>query len=319
MYNGIDSDTILQKMLTVANIEPRDWEKFQRFFRYAYHMKGEIWTGGSPILKSRLGRPNYSPEKDIYLAEWNHRISGIADVTPELRIARVILDWFVHPAFPRKKVGRELMKYACKRGRQIGAKKAHVCVPEEDKFARDFFIELGFEETRCFVDLETLSTDSFAPESLIASVEVEHFRPGDEAMLATTQNRIFLRSWGFCPNSPDEIRYYLRLTGSKWQDILLIRHDAKITAYFWPHLIIKQGGTTTKKKWCIHMFGVDPEFQGRGWGKKILAAGLKHVKNRGATSVELTVDSENSPALTLCRAFGFKLKARKFWYEKPLM
>jgi len=282
-------------------------------------MKGEIWTGGSPILKNRLGRPNYTPEKDIFLAEWNRRISGVADVTPEPRIARVILDWFVHPAFPRKKVGRELLKYACERGRQIGAKKAHVCVPEEDKSARDFIIELGFEETRCFVELEALSTAPFEQERLIASGEVDHFRPGDEALLAFTQNRVFFGSWGFCLNSPDEIKYYLRLTGSKWQDILLIRDEAKITAYFWPHMIIKQEGTTTKKKWHIHMFGVDPEFQGKGWGKKILAAGLKHVIDRGATSVELTVDSENSPALTLCRAFGFKLKSRRFWYEKPLL
>jgi len=306
-------------MLTVANIEPRDWEKFQRFFRYAYHMKGEIWTGGSPILKSRLGRPNYSPERDIFLAEWNRRISGVADVTPELRIARVILDWFVHPAFPRKKVGKELLKHACERGRQIGARKAHVCVPEEDQFARDFFVELGFEETRCFVELEVLSALPFALEIPIASGEVDHFRPGDEALLATTQNRVFFGSWGFCPNSPDEIRYYLRHTGSKWQDILLIRDEAKITAYFWPHLVVKLGGTSIKKKWRIHKFGVDPEFQGRGWGKKVLAAGLKHVRKRGATSVELTVDSENTPVLTLMRAFGFKLKSRHFWYEKPLM
>lgn len=282
-------------------------------------MKGEIWIGGSPILKNNLGRPNYSPGTDIFLAEWNRRISGIADVTPELRIARVMLDWFVHPAFPRKKVGRELLKHACERGRRIGAKKAHVCVPEEDKFSRDFFAELGFEETRCFVELESLSTETFAPASPIASVEVEHFRPGDEALLATTQNRVFLGSWGFCPNSPEEIRYYLRLTGSKWQDILLIRDEAKITGYFWPHLIVKQGATTTKKKWRIHMFGVDPEFQGKGWGKKILAAGLKHLRTRGATSVGLTVDSENNPAITLYKSFGFKLKSRHFWYEKPLM
>ncbi len=305
-------------MLTVANLEPREWEKFQRFFRYAYHMKGEMWTGGSPILKNKLGRPNYSPEKDLFLAEWNRRLAGLADVTAELRIARVILDWFVHPAFPRKKVVRELLKNACVRGQEVGAKKAHVCVPEEDKYTRDFLLELGFEETRCFVELETLFTLSFDQESPVASLEAEHFRAGDEALLATTQNRIFLGSWGFCPNSPEEIRYYLRLTGSKWQDILLIREDAKIIGYFWPHLLIKQGGTTGKKKWRIHMVGIDPEFQGKGWGKKLLASGLRQVKGRGATSVELTVDSENAPALSLYRSFGFKLKARHFWYEKPL-
>jgi mycothiol synthase len=306
-------------MLTVANLNLRDWEKFQRFFKYVYHMKGETWTGGSPILKNSLGRPNYSPEKYIFLAEWNRRISGVVDLTPELRIGRVILEWFVHPAFPRKKVGRELLKYACERGRQIGAKKAYVCVPEEDKFTRDFIVELGFVETRCFVDLEMISSDSLAQESSNASADMEHFRPGDEALLATTQNKIFFGSWGFCPNSPEEIRYYLRLTGSKWQDILLIRDDeARIKGYFWTHLVDKQRYTSQKKKWRIHMFGIDPDFQGRGWGKKIFAGGLKHVQRKGAKSVELTVDNENSPAVTLYKSFGFKLKSRHFWYEFPL-
>jgi ribosomal protein S18 acetylase RimI-like enzyme len=46
---------------------------------------------------------------------------------------------------------------------------------------------------------------------------------------------------------------------------------------------------------------------------------LRHVKRRGATSVELTVDSENTPALSLYRSFGFKLKARHFWYERLLI
>ncbi len=306
-------------MLTVANIEPEDREKFQKFFRYAFLMKGEMWAGGSPLLKNNLGRPNYSPEKDIFLAEWNRRICGVVDVTPELRIERVIMDWFVNPAFPRKSVGRELLKYACERGRQMGAKRAHVCVPEEDKFTRDFFTGLGFEEARCFVELEARSTDSFSLASSIASPEVEHFKPGDEALLATTQNRIFLGSWGFCPNSPDEIRYYLRLTGSRWLDILLVRDAAKIAGYFWTHLVNKQRGMTSNNIWRIHMFGVDPEFQGQGWGKKILAAGLKHLRKRGATAVELTVDSENSPAITLYKSFGFKPKLRHFWYEKSLL
>lgn len=305
-------------MLSVANLGPRDWEKFQSFFNYAYHMKGELWAGGSPILKNNLGRPNYSPEKDLFLAEWNRRLVGVADVTSEMRIARLILDWFVHPAFPRKKIGKELVKYAIERGKQLGAKKAHVCVPEEDKYTRDFLSELGFKEARCFIGLETLVTCSLDQESPIPSLEVEHFRAGDDALLATTQNRIFLGSWGYCPNSPEEIRYYLRLTGSKWKDILLIRDDARIVGYFWTHLIIKQGRTAVKKKWRIHMFGIDPEFQGRGWGKRLLAVGLNHVKRKGATSAELTVDSENTPALSLYRSFGFKLKARHFWHEKPL-
>jgi ribosomal protein S18 acetylase RimI-like enzyme len=152
-----------------------------------------------------------------------------------------------------------------------------------------------------------------------ASIAVEHFRAGDSAMLATIQNRIFAGSWGFCPNSPEEIRYFFRLTQSKWQDILMIRENAKIIGYSWLHHVFKEGKDQEKRRWRLHMFGTDPEFQGKGWGKKLLQASLEHLWKRDATSLELTVDSENTPAIQLYKSAGFRVKYRDFWYEKDLL
>ena len=303
--------------LSVTNPTPRDWPKFQSFFRYAYHMKGEAWQGGSPIVKYNLGRSHYSLEKDLFIAEMNRRIVGIADVTIELRIARAIIEWFVHPAVHRKRIGRELVKYSCDRGRQQGARVAHMCIPEEDRFTRNFAAELGFSQVRCFVHMGVDLTA--APLSFPVSAAVEHFRPGDTALLATVQNRVFTGSWGFCPNSPDDIRYFFRMTQSKWQDILLIREDSKIIGYSWLHPMIKEGKPVDKRKWRLHMFGVDPEFQGKGWGKKLFLNSLKYVSKREGTSLELTVDSENTPAIHLYKEAGFKVKSREFWYEKDLL
>ena len=94
--------------LSITNPTPRDWAKLNSFFRYAYQMKGEVWQGGSPVLKNNLGRTNYSLDKDLFIAELKRRIVGISDVMIELRIARAIVEWFVHPAVHRKRVGREL-------------------------------------------------------------------------------------------------------------------------------------------------------------------------------------------------------------------
>jgi mycothiol synthase len=280
-------------------------------------MKGEVWQGGSPVVKNNLGRANYSLEKDLFLAELNRRIVGIADVMTEIRIARAVLEWFVHPAIHRKKVGRELVKYVCERARQLGANVAHVCIPEEDKFTRDFAAELGFFQARSHLSMEKDLTGSV--ERIPDLIEVEHFRAGDDAMLATVQNRIFTGSWGFCPNSPDDIRYFFRLTQSKWQDILMIRENAKIIGYSWLHPVIREGKAREKRKWRLHMFGTDPEFQGKGWGKKLFQASLEHLRKREATSLELTVDSENTPAIQLYKSVGFRVKTRDFWCEKDLL
>jgi ribosomal protein S18 acetylase RimI-like enzyme len=148
---------------------------------------------------------------------------------------------------------------------------------------------------------------------------IEHFRAGDAALLATIQNRVFAGSWGFCPNSPDDIRYFFRLTQSKWQDILMIRENAKIIGYSWLHPVIREGKAIEKRKWRLHMFGTDPEFQGKGWGKKLFLASLGYLRKREAISLELTVDSENTPAVHLYKSAGFRVKSREFWYEKELL
>jgi mycothiol synthase len=279
-------------------------------------MKGEAWVGGSPVVKHNLGRANYSLENDLFIAEWNRRIVGIADVTYELRIARAIIDWFVHPAVQRKWVGRELVKYAVERGRQLGARVAHICIPEEDEFTRNFAIELGFSQARCFLGMELVLPKSH--ERIPFSVPFEHFRAGDSALLATVQNKIFSGSWGFCPNSPEDIRFFFRLTQSKWQDILMIREDAKIIGYGWLHPVIREGRSIDGKKWRLHMFGIDPEFQGKGWGKKLFQACLAHLRKKEALSMTLTVDNENTPAVELYKSFGFRLKSREFWHQKEV-
>ncbi len=303
--------------LSVSNLTSKDWGKFQRFFRYVYHMKGDVWQGGSPIVKHNLSRPRYSLEKDLFVAESNRRMVGIADVTFELRLSRAIIDWFVHPAFHRKRVGRELVRYAIERGRQLGAKVAHMCVQEEDEFSRNFFLGLGFSQVRCFLEMEI---DLRQPlKNTCDRINVDHFRAGDVALLTTTQNRIFTGSWGFSPNSPEEIRYFLRVTGSRWQDILFIQDEAKIVGYLWPYALFEEERIGMKAKWRIHMYGIDPEFQGKDWGKKLLWAGLENLRRKGAKGVELTVDQENVPAVGLYKSFGFKTKRRDFWYEKSLV
>lgn len=302
--------------LSITNPTRRDWIKFQSFFRYAFHMKGESWQGGSPVVKYNLGRANYSLEKDLFIAELNRRIVGIADVTPELRIARAIVEWFVHPSVQRKKIGRELVKYACERAKEQGAVVAQLVSPEEDNFSRNFAMELGFSQARCFLSMEAVISGPCG--GIPNTVSVEHFHAGDTALLATVQNRIFTGSWGFCPNSPDDIQYFLRLTQTKWQDILLIRENAKIIGYGWLHPVVRENRPIEKRKWRLHMFGIDPEFQGKGWGKIMFLVCWEHLRNRDASSLELTVDSENIPAVGLYKTFGFRVKSREFWYERDL-
>jgi ribosomal protein S18 acetylase RimI-like enzyme len=66
------------------------------------------------------------------------------------------------------------------------------------------------------------------------------------------------------------------------------------------------------------MLWVDPDFQKKGIGRKVLLAGLSYLKSNGITIVELTADSENREGLRLYKSVGFKELMKTEWYEKAL-
>jgi mycothiol synthase len=66
------------------------------------------------------------------------------------------------------------------------------------------------------------------------------------------------------------------------------------------------------------MLGVDPDYRGRGIGKRALLAGLAHLKSKGIQVAGLTVDSQNAVAYALYESCGFQFSSAGAWYEKTL-
>ena len=65
----------------------------------------------------------------------------------------------------------------------------------------------------------------------------------------------------------------------------------------------------------IYAMGVDPDFQGRGFGLAITIAGLAHLRRKGLMSAMLYVDTENSTAVKLYTALGFSEWSRDVMYR----
>lgn len=55
----------------------------------------------------------------------------------------------------------------------------------------------------------------------------------------------------------------------------------------------------------VYVLGVDPQAVGRGLGKSLLWAGLRHLRDIGCTEVELFVDGDNTAAVELYARSGF--------------
>lgn len=67
----------------------------------------------------------------------------------------------------------------------------------------------------------------------------------------------------------------------------------------------------------VYVLGVDPSSGGSGLGKVLLSAGLRHLRDRGNTIVELYVESDHVPAVGLYRGYGFVPVSRDVMYVRP--
>jgi ribosomal protein S18 acetylase RimI-like enzyme len=271
---------------------------------------------GRQFLEKILNKPHFDPEKDLFVAEKGDRISGILLILSEFRIRRIVLNCHIHHNHPYKKVASALWERGIARCHDIGGDRIHVCLPENFRAGRDFFAESGFVPVRVYVELEKNLEEPLRFVKNPGFGEVLHFNEGDEPHLRDLQNRIFTGSWGFSANSIEEIEYYLDLTRTRVSDILLLKDGDRLIGYLWPHPSI--GRDSAQRMGRIHMFGIAPEYQGMGLGKKLLSIGLADLRDNEYKTVELTVDESNRPACALYSALGFKERFTSLWYEKSV-
>jgi len=64
----------------------------------------------------------------------------------------------------------------------------------------------------------------------------------------------------------------------------------------------------------VYVLGVDPLASGQGLGKALLTTGLRHLKRRGNTRVQLYVEADHGPAIALYSAYGFRVASRDVMY-----
>lgn len=66
------------------------------------------------------------------------------------------------------------------------------------------------------------------------------------------------------------------------------------------------GTATEPARGEVYVVGIDPQQQGRGLGRALTAAGLRHLEQRGLQEVLLYVDADNTAAFRLYESMGFR-------------
>ena len=303
---------------SIRNYRIEDREPLIRFWIDVVKMQE---TPGSSVvgeLIDNLDRPNHFPNKNLFIAESMGKITGHIDLFPELEIGRVVVQCLVHPEHRRKGIAEKLVERAIERAIELKAKVAHANISQDDKAGKRLFSKMGFRFVRRYLELRLdlskvrlskIKRNDFPCRSMI---------PGEEEKLTRLQNRSFIDTWGFNPNTKEDIIYRIHLPAASFKDVTLCLDGVEPIGYCWSKIYDEKDKGLDGTRGRINMLGVDPDYRGKGVGKKVLLNGLVQLKSRGVRIVVLTVDNENKVARALYQSVGFKFRASSLWYQKDL-
>jgi len=295
---------------TIRNYQPADFNRFVKLRIEAGKLEPTRRPLSPQTITESLGRPNYSPERDLFLVEIAGALVGYMDIQSELTIGRVILTGWIRPEHRRKGLAAKLLGYATHRANELGAKVTHVNILEDNKIAKSVLSKLGFKYVRREFEMR-LDMSRVRQKNLNqAASKCRCLLPGEEDRLVYIQNLSFTGSWGFNPNTIEELTYWTGLSHRSPEDVVLACDDDEVIGYCWTEVYENQ------EEGQILMIGTDPAYRGRGIGKRVLLAGLAYLKNRGVKVTSLNVDSENKVAYALYQSVGFEVRTSWLWYEK---
>src|SRR5439155_18849832 len=126
----------------------------------------------------------------------------------------------------------------------------------------------------------------------------------DERVLAAL-NRAWTGTWNFVTISPPMLQH--DLIGQREGMLLAVDASDKVRATC--HAVFDSTSLNpdgNPRAWISNLT-VDPGFRGRGIAHAMLAAGIAHLRSRGATSVTLGVDADNPTPFRLYQSVGFEI------------
>jgi mycothiol synthase len=294
-------------------------EDFDRYVRL--HVESEQLDPRGRFVSAQnladdLKRPNFRPQTDLWVADLNGKLVGCLSVTLESGIGRALLEGLVLPLQRRKGIATALFAGAWQRVMLAGMKSAQINVRETNLAAKNLLNKLGFTFIRFFIEMQLDIERARRPAIGQGTTSSRRLRPGEEKLLTDIQNRCFADTWGFNPNTEEEITYRLNMHGRCPQDVTLTYLGDRPIGYCWTIINADENASRKTSRGWIHMLGVDPDYRQKDIGKAILSNGLEDLRARGIDIVELTVDSENPAARSLYESVGFKIYAKTVWYEK---
>ena len=267
---------------------------------------------GRLTFQQTLAQPGLEPESNCLLLETEAKVQGYCLITPEVKIGRAVLEPNVAPQLVGTSSEHELMLRALERCQTLDVSKVHVCVTHPSPTA-DFLLANGFAPVRSYLNM-VWSEEAAPSAALPEGFTVRPFKTGDAVLLTDAQNSAFASSWGFSPNTVEQIEYRSSMANTSHHGIIFLNHAEETAGYCWTCMVPVEGSI----RGMISMIGIVPEYRGRGISRHILAAGMEYLCAQEVADIGLQVDASNTPGVRLYASVGFQTVEELHWFERVL-
>jgi mycothiol synthase len=264
---------------------------------------------GRDTFEQVLDQPSLEPELNCFVLEKSGVVEGFSLVFPEVPVGRAVIEVVAAAGTSAEQL---LLDSAVERAKELHVDVAHVCIMEGSQ--RQQILEAyGFARVQTYFEMvwdhETLPDVQLPP-----GFWVRNFQDGDAALLTKVQNDAFTGSWGFCPNTVEQIESRARMPNTSQAGIVFLYEGDTPAGYCWTVLNPVHG----KIRGIIGMVGVVPEYRGKGVSRSILYAGMSHLRTLNIADIGLEVDGSNAPAVGLYTSTGFGKVGERYWFELGL-
>jgi mycothiol synthase len=259
-----------------------------------------------------LGQPGLVPLENCLVLEQDGQIRGLALVYREFPISRSVIEVMISPELAGGPDELEILQQAVALAKAEHFSVAHVCVMPGTERGK-LLEQLGFSPVRTYLDM-LWNQDQLPDVSLPSGYSVRSFQTGDVSLLTKVQNDAFTGSWGFCPNTEEQIEYRTGMPNTSKSGILFLFEGDRPAGYCWTVMVPSDNGP----RGIIGMIGVVPDYRGKGVSRHVLHAGMQHLRSIGMAEVGLEVDGNNDPAIRLYTSTGFKKTGERHWFELDL-
>lgn len=275
------------------------------------------YAADDPASWSRGGWGVAAWATDIRVLEAAGQIIGVvtvrAEATPDGAMpARLAL----HVDTRQPRYGGLLVSGAVDLIRKSGGSAVRLFVPSRATWMQEAARSQGFAPVRMIAHMQLPASTPTPAAELPEGLRLRTIRDGEDQAVLDALNRNWQGTWNFVEIPYDMLQE--DLDGQRGGMLLAVDPSDQIVAtchaVYEPAERNPDGGP---RAWISNVT-VDPSYRQRGVARAMLAAGIRHLRARGASSITLGVDANDPAPFRLYGSVGFEVVTSQEAWDKPI-